>query len=145
MNTLNFYGCHIGMKNKLVVTKAKWSGESRENVLKLSLEGPDVRGTVVRSPGGSRNVCVLQRVQTSSGTQPTSLLFNGYRKIFLREWSGEGIKPTTQSNLRPRSRKIGATTTFPICLEREERDARKNRKQEGKITSLKLFTDKGSF
>jgi hypothetical protein len=65
--------------------------------------GLNGRGVGVRVPEGSRIFPSPRRLDRLWG--PPSLLYYGYRGLFLGGYSGRGVKLTTHLQLVPRSRK----------------------------------------
>jgi len=57
----------------------------------------EIRGTVLRQPVKASDLCLIQR--SDRFWNPTSFLFDGYRRTFPQDWSCRGAKATTQSNL----------------------------------------------
>jgi hypothetical protein len=69
--------------------------------------GLDNRRVRVRVPAGSRIF--------SSPCRPPNLLYNGYRRLFPRGYSGRGVKLTTHQ-LVPKSGKCGSIRPLPHTL-----------------------------
>jgi hypothetical protein len=72
--------------------------------------GLDDWGVRVRVPVGSR---IFSSPRPDRLWGPPSFLHNGYRGLFPRRWSGQGVKLATHLQLVPRSKKRGSLHPLP--------------------------------